>query len=105
MELIETEIRQSDLSGFTLFYQPTKKGWQMSTRRQSEAGWSVQIIPDADAQRLLSMIEPVSHVDGPRQVKPPNGSATDPTELLTVMQGSVAARSELTALIAARAGR
>jgi hypothetical protein len=56
------------LSGFTLFHHPGK-GWQMSTRREGQSGWSVSIIPDRQAEAVLSMLETSGHPDGPWSVK------------------------------------
>lgn len=66
MEKIAEQIghRSSKLTGFTLFMHPGK-GWQMSTQREGEHGYSISIIPDEDAQAILSMLQASGHPDGP----------------------------------------
>ena len=44
------------LTGFTLFVHPGR-GWQMSTRERGEEGWSVQIISDEVADRILKTVQ------------------------------------------------
>lgn len=62
-------MRSRQLTGFTLFFHPGK-GWQMSTRRHEETGWSITHIPQAQAEAVLSMLETGGHPDGPWSVKP-----------------------------------
>lgn len=62
---LESMMREARLEGFTLFYQPTRKGWQMSVRRKGESGWDVKLVSEDQAQRLLAMLQPVGHPDGP----------------------------------------
>lgn len=66
---------RGELEGFTLFYHPGK-GWQMSTRRKGETGWSVQQgLVDEQVRPIFDLLEPIDHPDGPLQVKAPNGAA------------------------------
>lgn len=94
---METGNRSGELEGFTLFMNPGK-GWQMSTRRKGEHGWAIQIVPEADAQRLFAIIGPIDHPDGPFKVLP------EPASLLTAMQAAESAVRSLTAALEARAG-
>jgi hypothetical protein len=94
MSEIGETIGETDLEGFTLFYQPTKKAWQMSTRRKSETGWSVTTVPDEQANNLLSMLEPVSHSLGPLKIN---------DRLRAELKAAVDARREHTAALRARA--
>lgn len=70
MEKIAEKIgyRSGKLTGFTLFMHPGK-GWQMSTQREGEHGYSISIIPDEDAQAILSLLQASGHPDGPYAVK------------------------------------
>lgn len=42
------------LEGFTLFR--VTKGWQCSTKQAEQNGWSVRIIGDEQAQRILAQL-------------------------------------------------
>lgn len=60
---------RGELEGFTLFYHPGK-GWQMSTRRKGETGWSIQQgLVDEQVRPIFDLLEPIDHPDGPLQVK------------------------------------
>jgi|KBSMisStaDraftv2_1062788.scaffolds.fasta_scaffold00065_13 hypothetical protein len=60
-------MRQPQISGFTLFENPGK-GWQMSVRRQGEAGWDVSRVTAEQAAVILSLLEISGHPDGPWEV-------------------------------------
>lgn len=93
--------RDSRLEGFTLF--KNDKGWQMSVRRQGEHGWDVKIVPDEDAQRVLSMLEANGHPDGPITIRSEAFTITD--DLHSALVDAMTTRSHLTvALRAARDG-
>jgi hypothetical protein len=63
----EAVMAGTELIGFTLF--DGNKGWQMSTRRRGEAGWSVTHISADEAATVLAQLEPIGHPDGPWRVK------------------------------------
>jgi hypothetical protein len=42
-----------ELTGFTLFYNPSKKCWQKSIRYEGEVGWSVTHVSEKTAETLL----------------------------------------------------
>lgn len=44
-------------SGFTLFFNPGNKKWQLSVRPEGEAGWIVDYVSEAQAQRVLRGLE------------------------------------------------
>jgi len=44
----------AELKGFTLF--STNKGWQLSTQKVDQEGWSVKFIPEEHAQAILAQI-------------------------------------------------
>jgi len=92
-----TGDRSGELEGFTLFLQP-RNGWQMSTRRKGETGWSIEIVSEVEAQRIFAVLGPIDHPDGPFRVVPPADSAA---ALLLVMEANARARGELNALLAA----
>lgn len=49
------------LDGLTLFYNWTKKHWQLSTREKGEQGWIVRHIDDEQAFSILSGLEKLGH--------------------------------------------
>lgn len=69
--------RSQTLTGFTLFYQPTKQAWQMSVRRDKETGWDVGTIDEAKAQTILALLENSGHPDGPWTVKASDAKSID----------------------------
>jgi hypothetical protein len=46
-----------ELTGFTLFYNPSKKRWQKSLRYEGEVGWSVNHISETSAQDILAGLQ------------------------------------------------
>lgn len=70
MAAIATGVRSKTIDGFTLFYQPTRKGWQMSIRRTGEPGWDIKLVTEAEAQSIFTMIQAAGHPDGPMTLKP-----------------------------------
>jgi len=89
MAEIQQATRSQNLSGFTLFEHPGK-GWQMSVRRQNEAGWDVKMIPAEQAAVILALLENSGHPDGPWQVR---GFRSDDDAILAANR---AARERLT---------
>lgn len=116
MAELRTGIRETELIGFTLFN--GNKGWQMSTQRLDENGWSISHIDDKAALAILSLLEPVEHPDGPWRVVPGadwecinrwlkervQSETVKPaaTGLMTVMRQCEAALSRLTAVVEKR---
>jgi len=83
MTEIQNGFREHELEGFTLFWNWTKKHWQMSVRRKGETGWSISHISEEQAAAILSMLETSGHPDGPWTVKPMPTIATHITMPVT----------------------
>lgn len=64
-----TGHRPNELDGFTLWWHPQKKGYQMSVRRKGEDGWDIKMISVEEAQQIFYELE-AKHPDGPITVKP-----------------------------------
>lgn len=79
-------FRSRELQGFTLFLHEGR-GWQMSVRRVGENGWDVKIIPEEDAQRILALLGPVDHPDGPFRV-----ISAEANDFLAAVKAATAAR-------------
>lgn len=62
-------FRSSELTGFTLFWQFTKKSWQMSVQRKNEKGWSISDVSEEQAKAVLSLLQTSGHPDGPMIVQ------------------------------------
>lgn len=43
--------------GFTLFYNPTRKNWQMSVQPEGEPGWLVNQVTEERAQKVFRVLE------------------------------------------------
>lgn len=65
----------ADITAFTLFYQPVKKGWQMSVQRKDQPGWSITMIPEAQARIILDLLKNSGHPDGPWEIRKPESDA------------------------------
>lgn len=62
----------AEITGFTLFYTyPVKNGWQMSVQRKEEPGWSITMIPEAQARIILDLLKNSGHPDGPWEIRKP----------------------------------
>lgn len=71
MARVLTEVtghRPNELDGFTLWWHPEKKAYQMNTRRKGEP-WSITMVSVEEAQQIFSQLE-ARHPDGPITVKP-----------------------------------
>lgn len=83
-----TGIR-GELEGFTLFHNPGK-GWQMSTRRKGETGWSIQQgLADEQVRPIFNLLEPMDHPDNPLRLKAANGANA---ELFSGLTAAILAR-------------
>lgn len=57
------------LTGFTLFFNPVKKNWQLSLRYEGVDGWDVKFVSDKEAQDFLSDLDQkVEHPKHPEVV-------------------------------------
>lgn len=67
MDAVVKELVESHaVDGFTLWWNPTKKQWQMNVRRK-EGPWSVSFITQAEAEAIFSTLQ-AKHPDGPWEV-------------------------------------
>ena len=76
MRKIEMELGETKLEGFTLFFHPGK-GWQMSTRRAGERGWSVeQGLTDEQVRPIFDLLEPYGHPESPWRIVSPRPASS-----------------------------
>lgn len=67
-DIVKKLIKEHKVDGFTLWWNWTKKVWQMNHRFADEGGWSISHITQAQAEAIFSTLE-ASHPDGPWKVK------------------------------------
>jgi len=68
-DIVQGLIKAHKVDGFTLWWNWTKKQWQMNVRYAEERGWSVTYITQAEAEAVFSTLT-THHPDGPWKVKP-----------------------------------
>lgn len=68
-DIVKQLIQDHKVDGFTLWWNWTKKQWQMSHRIAGEGGWSVTFISQTEAEAVFATLQ-ASHPDGPWKVRP-----------------------------------
>lgn len=70
MRKIEMALDSGELDGFTLFFH-AGKGWQMSTQRRGERGWSIeQGLTDEQVRPIFDLLEPqLNNPESPLRIK------------------------------------
>lgn len=67
-DIVKGLVRSQKVNGFTLWWNDTKKNWQMNVRHEGEA-WSVTFISQAEAEAIFAILV-AYHPEGPWKVRP-----------------------------------